>query len=751
MDCKYLPSVSNSASKRSRTSANIKQEDSESPKRIKKVEDPLNAPVLTRKVWYEAYDIFKLHFSTEMPFLHAPTFKHLMCQASYPRDPSVTPTDLQDARALLLAVLTLTARFHPGLVAYHSCNLLDASEYYATALKAAIHPIDSILTSPSIYNIQALLMLGLYEWGQTRGLSAWIFICMAIRLAQAMKLSYEDCYDNRTFDRTASQEQDENGCEKTIEIEVRRRTLWSCFIMDRTLSAGKHRASMISLNQLKVQLPCSDDQFLFDYNVRTSFLDKPVQPNGNSDGVLGWYIRLVEIFGRLSEWSFAGGRRTETLPPWNSSSKFYKLRQELEHFHQVLPSNLAFTEAHLSAHIGRRNATTYASMHTLYSLCRMMLHREYIPFIPLRCKKPQGPLDEPIFPENEYHVPKGFWEESAEEIFEAARVIVDIVRTCQDHDALPESPQIGFALWQAAFVCLYAFHFPDMDVDKYLHLGSDQNNNDYWTNSCTDLTVKILGDMVPRLEMAKGFLKTFYKMHAYFSKVKTEIWFGGGGLEQYMSLEKELTEFGSLDNTNIDVVSDGSKSVDQACSKASTKDIGKGSVKGDAIQPIAVNFTNPANENDNWKFNTGHGYQCNPSYQQSPALNFNGLNFVSPGESTLGINFPYVQSQPYLNSGQQQHLPVSMSAGQYTSAMAPPNVQGELRQWSQEVDVTWIARQEGTNASSNYDNGTQLDYAETQIDGLPADMQNFKNQNYSHNHDLWSIPNTVVARQGGFY
>jgi hypothetical protein len=230
IDCHYS-SVSGSTPKQPESTAKIKQGDGESPKRFRKVGDPLDAPVLTKKVWDEVFDIFKVHFSTQLPFLHPPTFRNRIRQASNPRDPSVAPTDLRDGGVLLLALLMLTARFHSGLVDYHSTakprNPLDASEYYAATLKTAIGPTGFNLTSSSIDGIQALLMLALYEWGQTRDLSAWIYSGIAIRLAQAIRLPYE--------------EDEENHRDNATEIEVRRRTWWSCFIIDRMLSAGKYR------------------------------------------------------------------------------------------------------------------------------------------------------------------------------------------------------------------------------------------------------------------------------------------------------------------------------------------------------------------------------------------------------------------------------------------------------------------------------------------------------------------------------
>jgi hypothetical protein len=673
-----------------------------------------------------------------------------MRQASFPRDSATSAADLQDGKVLLLGVLTLTARFHPDLVAHHSqsgktVDPLDASEYYATALKTAFGPTGANLTNPSLDGIQALLMLGLYEWGQTRGLSAWVYVGIAIRLAQSMALAYEDDPHSRNIKPKALSKLGPrlqlSPREEATEKEVRRRTLWSCFIMDRMLSAGKFRPNMISVETLRVQLPCSDDQFLFVHDVQTGFLNSDwleglsMQPDSvNDDGVLSRYIRLVEIFGRFSQWSYAGGRRTEKLPPWDTRTEFDKLRKELEAFHDALPSNLTFTEANLSAHIEKRNATAYTSMHTLYLLCIIMLHREYIPFLPLRCEKPEGPLDEPTFPKEKFQIPPGWWVESAEKLFGAARDIVEIVRTCQDNNALPESPQIGFAVWQAAFVCVYASHFPYMDTGEYLHQSYDglPGNGGSRTRDYDAITVKLLKDMIPRLQMAKGYVRSIRKMHHYFQTTKNDFqtrfqrkpfgWSGqGGGLEQYKSLEKELKEFGSLEDMDKSNLSDGSEA-DQARSRASTNDIGQGSVNGETMQGIesaptprqgawaAVNSVSPKFEADDRSKYQGPGYQYNPTYQQSPVQNTNPPSLISTsnGDSTPGINSPYPQGQPY-----QQHLPTIPGAGGYgvsiaqhsSAPMGPPGVAGG---WTDDQNEQWLYNTEQiTMSNAGFDNYVQ--------------------------------------------
>lgn len=748
-ECTYPPSGASSTPKRPDATGPRPEGDAEGRKRARKVEDAgaragdrmedaLDSPVLTRKVWDEIYEIFKLHFSTEMPFLHPPTFRNRMRQASYPRDPAVAPTDTQDGKALLLGVLTLTARFHPELVAHHSRSgrsndPIDASEYYATALKAAFGPTGTNLTSPSLDGIQALLMLALYEWGQTRGLTAWVYAGIAVRLAQSMGLAYEDDPDTRTLKPTYRRIGSPlTEREEAIEKEVRRRTLWSCFVMDRMLSAGKYRPTMIAAGKLRVQLPCTDDQFLFVHDVRNSFLSTDWMDGDtlakagavDDDGVLSRYLRLVEIFGRFSEWSYAGGRRTEKLPPWDSSTEFFKLRRELKEFHDALPSNLTFTEANLSAHIEKRNATTYASLHTLYSLCQIMLHREYIPFIALRCERPQGPLDEPTFPKDKFQVPDGFWEESAESMFRAARDIVELVRTCRDNNALPESPQVGFAIWQAAFVCVYAAHFEHMDTRNYLHEPheAEQINTVVKTNYYDAFAVKLLKEMVPRLKMAGGYVKSLRKMHDYYQGVKNDYYdrfkrkplgWVGGGLEQYKMLEKELKEFGSLEDPER-TTTDGSDVADQTGSRASPNDIGQGPVNGDQMQGVeaaaarnngawaAINTTSPPLDGeDRSKYPQGQGYQHGSNYQQPSSQNSNPPSLLSNGDSASGLNSPYQAYQTQQFTASYPHH--NQSAGRSLGVQPGPNGYPEV-----DKNEAWITWHESISmANSRFDNYAQ--------------------------------------------
>jgi hypothetical protein len=108
-----------------------------------------------------------------------------------------------------------------------------------------------------------------------------------------------------------------------IHREIKRRTAYSCFILDRYQAFGRYRPQIINIDDLHVQLPCSEEDFQFGTNVKTGSLKDSARSRDGHDGsttitstqVLSIYIRLVEIWGRFSQWSCKGGRREEEYPP----------------------------------------------------------------------------------------------------------------------------------------------------------------------------------------------------------------------------------------------------------------------------------------------------------------------------------------------------------------------------------------------------------------------------------------------------
>jgi Fungal specific transcription factor domain len=104
---------------------------------------------------------------------------------------------------------------------------LAGDEYAAKARQLLSLEFDR----PTLSNVQALVILGLHEFGSSRGSRAWIYAGIAIRMAIGLGLNVED------ETRLASQ--------TWIESEIRRRVFWATFIMGTT--NGKHPYLLRSL------------------------------------------------------------------------------------------------------------------------------------------------------------------------------------------------------------------------------------------------------------------------------------------------------------------------------------------------------------------------------------------------------------------------------------------------------------------------------------------------------------------------
>ncbi|CAK7228502.1 hypothetical protein SCUCBS95973_006902 [Sporothrix curviconia] len=496
----------------------------------------LSEQFLKEMMWTEIFDIYHLHFSTELPFIHMPTLKEKMGDKMRARRSDAT-------NLVLLGILTLTARFHSDLGKYTASFIANgsntrisnttkpdpwaASEYFADTLTKALGPFRTLVSIASVEHVQALSDV---EGEAATTASAGTANASADYTATVSITAPDDIVAN----------------------EVVRRTMFSCFVLDRMLACGKKRTKMVRSKDLQIQLPCPDVSFDLSE-------------------------KLVDIWGDISKYSFAGGRLVEKRPPWEES-KFRKLRGVLDNFYENLPPTFTLTPSNYHRHEHLQASSTYVSLHLLGAVCRIMLHREYIPFIPIRCPRPVGPLDEPTFPEGS--APEGFWEESAEQVFKAAREIVDLTDTCQNRKKLPMSALVVFAVWTAAFVGIYAWHFPQMDMHNHMSRTADlvvlsqvytpRSEKDCGyrtaTHGPTAVVYAALKSMSNYLHMASTYVKYFHDMDLFYEGVKYDYYMAhmdqhgadaagrmsvrqggsGGGLEEWKVHGTKVTNNGTI-------------------------------------------------------------------------------------------------------------------------------------------------------------------------------------------------------------
>lgn len=133
-------------------------------------------------------------------------------------------------------------------------------------------------------SIQANLVLGLRELLCRTGYRAWMYTGLAIRMSQALRLGRE-YHQNHS----------------TKEQEIRRRTMWTCFIMDRLISSVCSRPLALRSIKLSIQLPCPEPNLEFEKISHGPIWSLETGPNPESFEVLPYFIKAVEHWGIMSD------------------------------------------------------------------------------------------------------------------------------------------------------------------------------------------------------------------------------------------------------------------------------------------------------------------------------------------------------------------------------------------------------------------------------------------------------------------
>lgn len=119
-----------------------------------------------------------------------------------------------------------------------------------------------------------------------------------------------------------------------------------------------------------------------------------------------------------------------------------------------------------------RNATSRAGETNLVLHSTVMLHREYFPFLPTSETVPRGPVDHPKL---QAEAPPGWWDASALEMFNATEHIARILQEASECASELLTPFVGFCAFSAAYMNLYVFHFPQMNLGRSRHAEENLN------------------------------------------------------------------------------------------------------------------------------------------------------------------------------------------------------------------------------------------------------------------------------------
>ncbi|KAH7117712.1 fungal-specific transcription factor domain-containing protein [Dendryphion nanum] len=366
---------------------------------------------------------FDYVYGQSYPLLHKPSFMRRLAQGKVPP-------------VLILAICAISARFstHPKLRT--EPTFLRGDNWAERAREIALKRYDT----PNITILIVYLLLGLHEFGTCQGGRSWMFGGMAQRMAYALQLHKELEYDPTV------NEPDRKPLSAT-DREIRRRTMWSCFLMDRFNSSGTDRPLFVNEQYIEVQLPVKEHLYLHEIQAPTENLEgrvpNPVPPDSgmlsnarDNMGVSAYTIRLVCIWGKLVKYMNLGGKERELESMWSPKSTFLSIKREVLEFKASLPEMLLYNPENLKSHAIGKTANHFLYLHILYQQIILFMHRFSFP---TRADS-RPPKD----------MPRDFITESARTALEAANQISILINEAMDYNVV--APFAGYSAFFSSTV-----------------------------------------------------------------------------------------------------------------------------------------------------------------------------------------------------------------------------------------------------------------------------------------------------------
>ncbi|KXT06500.1 hypothetical protein AC578_6072 [Pseudocercospora eumusae] len=357
--------------------------------------------------------------------LHKPSFMRKLAQGTVPP-------------VLMLAVCAISARFsnHPHVRTEPA--FLRGENWASAAREIALRRYDT----PNITILICYLILGLHEFGTCQGGRSWMFGGMAQRMAYALQLHKDLDHDPK--DRTPG---GRNSLTFT-DREIRRRTMWSCFLMDRFNSSGTDRPVFVGEQYIRAQLPIKENYYQMEINGPTEDLEgnipNPLEPGlgqmanaQDNMGVAAYLVRLVSIWGRLIIYLNLGGKERDNHPMWDEDSRFRQIQKAVKDWKATLPASLEYNQENLQNHASEKIANQFIFLHILYNQTQLFMNRFALPSPGSRSTLPK-------------EMPDDFISEAAQTALDAANQISELIREATDH--LVVAPFAGYCAFFSSTV-----------------------------------------------------------------------------------------------------------------------------------------------------------------------------------------------------------------------------------------------------------------------------------------------------------
>lgn len=367
---------------------------------------------------------------------------------------------------LILSVCAISARFstHPRISTEPA---FLRGEQWATPAR---NIVEQRHFEPNLTILTCMVILGLHYFGTCEGGLSWSFGGQAMRMGYALQLHKELDQDPLGLAQAERAAASGKPAPRTPQLsftdrEIRRRTMWACYLMDSFNSSGTERPSFLNEDYLSIQLPIKESLFQMDVPGQTEDLEGSVPSDASrhslSDpdrdaksnmGVAAYVIRAVVIWKRVVKYLNLGGKEKDSHPMWDPLSQFASLQRQISSLKSSLPSTLVYNSENLQRYVTERIANQFIFLHIVMAQNSLFLHRFAIPTAP-NTHRPYPP-----------NTPKTFLATGATTVLDAASQISKLISDSTGHTLT--APFAGYCAYTSAIVHVWGIHSKNVMLEN---------------------------------------------------------------------------------------------------------------------------------------------------------------------------------------------------------------------------------------------------------------------------------------------
>lgn len=217
--------------------------------------------------------------------------------------------------------------------------------------------------------VQSRLLLSMYYFAIDVSHDAWDYCGGALRAATGLNLNLE--IDESEKDSGVSI----FNLNRYGYAECRRRTFWSCYLMDHFSGFCNGHLTTINPKDIFLRYPCEMTHFENQADVIVPFFDSsrmPISGPLENAGGMAYLINIISIWGDVRANIFRGSHSSLTVSSEPFSSFYTNTNMRLKAWSASLPQCLQFSAETLDKH---GISSSFVTMHIIYHVTHAKLNR----------------------------------------------------------------------------------------------------------------------------------------------------------------------------------------------------------------------------------------------------------------------------------------------------------------------------------------------------------------------------------------